>query len=162
MRVLVLTWEFPPFITGGLGMACYGLVKAMLQQGTEVDLFLPTKEDVYFPLRKVEDVDTLPIHHFDEGKKIEFEKRSFSTIEERLTAIGLTAFPESYLTPGFSVENTFEWMEYLQTENITKSVYKIRDFLQGNESLFKKHPVPFSSLYGVVAPSLNNETFPPL
>ncbi|MEI6274080.1 MAG: glycogen/starch synthase, partial [Phycisphaerae bacterium] len=28
-RVLMLGWEFPPFITGGLGTACYGLTKAL-------------------------------------------------------------------------------------------------------------------------------------
>ena len=29
MRLLMLGWEFPPFISGGLGTACYGLVRAM-------------------------------------------------------------------------------------------------------------------------------------
>ncbi|MGI6198450.1 MAG: glycogen/starch synthase [Candidatus Cloacimonadaceae bacterium] len=52
MKVLMFTWEFPPLIAGGLGMACYGMVKAMLAQGIKVDLVLPTKEMVYFPLRK--------------------------------------------------------------------------------------------------------------
>ena len=27
MRVFMLGWEFPPFISGGLGTACYGLTK---------------------------------------------------------------------------------------------------------------------------------------
>ena len=34
-------WEFPPFVTGGLGMACYGLVKALLKSEVEVLLVLP-------------------------------------------------------------------------------------------------------------------------
>jgi len=29
MRIFMLGWEFPPFISGGLGTACYGLTKAM-------------------------------------------------------------------------------------------------------------------------------------
>lgn len=41
MRVLMLGWEFPPFISGGLGTACYGLTKAMSQIGTEVIFVLP-------------------------------------------------------------------------------------------------------------------------
>ncbi len=41
MRVLMLGWEFPPFITGGLGTACYGLTKAMSEAGTEVLFVLP-------------------------------------------------------------------------------------------------------------------------
>ncbi|MDH3582885.1 MAG: glycosyltransferase [Phycisphaerae bacterium] len=41
MRVLMLGWEFPPFISGGLGTACHGLTKAMSRQGTEVIFVLP-------------------------------------------------------------------------------------------------------------------------
>lgn len=41
MRVLMLGWEFPPFITGGLGTACYGLTKAMSARGTEISFVLP-------------------------------------------------------------------------------------------------------------------------
>jgi hypothetical protein len=40
-RVLMLGWEFPPFITGGLGTACYGLTKALDRQGLEVTFVLP-------------------------------------------------------------------------------------------------------------------------
>src|SRR5262245_39533025 len=41
MRVLMLGWEFPPFIAGGLGTACHGLTKAMARRGTEVTFVLP-------------------------------------------------------------------------------------------------------------------------
>ncbi|MEE2908149.1 MAG: glycosyltransferase [Planctomycetota bacterium] len=45
MRVLMLGWEFPPFITGGLGTACYGLTRALDQQGVEVLFVLPGRTD---------------------------------------------------------------------------------------------------------------------
>jgi len=38
----MLGWEFPPFISGGLGTACYGLTRAMDQLGIEVTFVLPT------------------------------------------------------------------------------------------------------------------------
>ncbi|RKY23247.1 MAG: glycosyltransferase family 1 protein [Planctomycetota bacterium] len=41
MRVFMLGWEFPPFISGGLGTACYGLTKAMDQLGIKVTFVLP-------------------------------------------------------------------------------------------------------------------------
>ncbi len=41
MRVLMLGWEFPPFISGGLGTACYGLTRAMSEDGIEVVFVLP-------------------------------------------------------------------------------------------------------------------------
>jgi glycosyltransferase involved in cell wall biosynthesis len=40
IRILMLGWEFPPHINGGLGVACEGLAKA-LSQDTELSLFLP-------------------------------------------------------------------------------------------------------------------------
>ena len=41
MKVLMLGWEFPPFITGGLGTACYGLTKALDQLNVKVTFVLP-------------------------------------------------------------------------------------------------------------------------
>jgi glycogen(starch) synthase len=41
MRVLMLGWEFPPYISGGLGTACYGLTQAMIRQGIEILFILP-------------------------------------------------------------------------------------------------------------------------
>jgi len=37
----MLGWEFPPFITGGLGTACHGLTKAMAARGCDVTFVLP-------------------------------------------------------------------------------------------------------------------------
>jgi glycosyltransferase involved in cell wall biosynthesis len=45
MRVFMLGWEFPPFISGGLGTACYGLTKAMDQLNIKVIFCLPTTAD---------------------------------------------------------------------------------------------------------------------
>ena len=41
MRVLMFGWEFPPHISGGLGTACYGLVKGLLNQGVRVTFVVP-------------------------------------------------------------------------------------------------------------------------
>jgi len=41
MRVFMLGWEFPPYITGGLGTACYGLTRALSRQGIEITFVLP-------------------------------------------------------------------------------------------------------------------------
>jgi glycosyltransferase involved in cell wall biosynthesis len=41
----MLGWEFPPFISGGLGTACYGLTRAMDQLGIEVTFVLPKMVD---------------------------------------------------------------------------------------------------------------------
>ena len=45
MKVFMLGWEFPPFISGGLGTACYGLTKAMSDMGVQVVFVLPRPVD---------------------------------------------------------------------------------------------------------------------
>lgn len=41
MRVLMFGWEFPPYISGGLGTACYGLTKGLMEHGAEVLFVVP-------------------------------------------------------------------------------------------------------------------------
>ncbi len=41
MKTFMLGWEFPPFISGGLGTACYGLSKALDQLGVKITFVLP-------------------------------------------------------------------------------------------------------------------------
>ncbi|MCB9845278.1 MAG: glycosyltransferase [Phycisphaeraceae bacterium] len=45
MRILMLGWEFPPFIAGGLGTACYGLTRALDRLGEQVLFVLPRSVD---------------------------------------------------------------------------------------------------------------------
>jgi glycogen synthase len=41
MRILMFGWEFPPYISGGLGTACFGITKALKEQGSEIIFVLP-------------------------------------------------------------------------------------------------------------------------
>ncbi|RLG21061.1 hypothetical protein DRN74_03425 [Candidatus Micrarchaeota archaeon] len=43
MRVLILGWEFPPYITGGLGVYCYELTKQLSAKGIDVIYVLPKR-----------------------------------------------------------------------------------------------------------------------
>ena len=42
MRVLMFGWEFPPYISGGLGTACYGMTKGLAANGVEVLFVMPS------------------------------------------------------------------------------------------------------------------------
>jgi glycogen synthase len=44
-RVLMFGWEFPPHNSGGLGVACYGITKALARKNIEVIFVLPRKLD---------------------------------------------------------------------------------------------------------------------
>ena len=41
MRVAMLGWEFPPFMSGGLGVHCFELTRALCKLGVEIDFFMP-------------------------------------------------------------------------------------------------------------------------
>lgn len=112
----MFTWEFPPLIAGGLGMACYGMIKAMLAQGIKVDLVLPTKEMVYFPLREDSDVDTLPVVFMDPVLQCDFSSRTFVDPIERLKYIGISSSPESY----HMLDNMQSFIGKVQTEYLLK------------------------------------------
>ena len=41
MKILMLGWELPPYNSGGLGVACYHLAKALAAEGADIDFILP-------------------------------------------------------------------------------------------------------------------------
>lgn len=42
MKVLMFGWEFPPHIAGGLGTACYGIVKGLASNGVDTVFVMPS------------------------------------------------------------------------------------------------------------------------
>lgn len=45
MKLLMLGWELPPHNSGGLGVACLQMAKALAQEGALIDFVLPYKAD---------------------------------------------------------------------------------------------------------------------
>jgi len=44
MKVLMFGWEFPPYISGGLGTACFGMTEALSRKGVEILFVIPHAE----------------------------------------------------------------------------------------------------------------------
>lgn len=78
MKVLMLTWEYPPFIVGGLGMACYGLFKALSSLGVKIKMILPTKEEVFFEINTPDEAD-YPLAKKENGETLSPEPLKFFT-----------------------------------------------------------------------------------
>src|SRR5665213_1709057 len=57
-RVLMFGWEFPPHHSGGLGVACKGLTRAMAARGIEIVFVMPKKLDVGAPWARFVFADT--------------------------------------------------------------------------------------------------------
>ena len=41
MKILMFGWEFPPYVSGGLGTACQGMVKGLAQLGHDIIFVMP-------------------------------------------------------------------------------------------------------------------------
>ena len=77
MKVFMLGWEFPPFISGGLGTACFGLTKAMSNMGIEVLFVLP---------RPVEQTDQTHVRMLipkstPSGKEVHYEYEGLRNVQ---------------------------------------------------------------------------------
>ncbi len=46
MKVLMFGWEFPPFNSGGLGTACYGITRSLSEKGVEINFILPQNQKI--------------------------------------------------------------------------------------------------------------------
>lgn len=77
MKILMLGWELPPHNSGGLGVACYHLSKALALKGTEIDFVVPYEA-------KHENVDFMTIHS--------------ATKLSPLHKFGMGAYDSSFLT----------------------------------------------------------------
>jgi glycogen synthase len=89
MRVFMLGWEFPPFISGGLGTACYGLTKAMSGIGTDIMFVLPRPVATPFSthVRLVSPRMGSPLASpTTEFRLDEFDNVTFRTVSAQLTS----------------------------------------------------------------------------
>ncbi|MGB4758896.1 MAG: glycosyltransferase family 4 protein [Candidatus Saccharimonadales bacterium] len=64
MKVLMLGWELPPHNSGGLGVACFQMCKALARTGADIEFVLPHKYDHKLDFMKVtaahpQDVETV-------------------------------------------------------------------------------------------------------
>ncbi|HNX38343.1 MAG TPA: glycosyltransferase [Candidatus Cloacimonadota bacterium] len=142
MKILMYSWEFPPLISGGLAMACYGMVKGLLSQGIKIDLVLPTKEMVYFPLRQESDADTLPTVFLDPILHSRFVQEKFETLQEKLEYIGISTRPETYFQLAeiqhfLSIKKEY-WLSDTVTHEEQDLWNEMTTQLTGDEDLMKK------------------------
>lgn len=64
MKILMLGWELPPHNSGGLGVACYQLCKALAKKGADIEFILPYTADHSVNFMKIsaahpQDVETV-------------------------------------------------------------------------------------------------------
>src|SRR5450432_3892948 len=109
MRVFMLGWEFPPFISGGLGTACYGLTKAMSSIGTDVMFVLPRPVSTPFSthVRLVSPRPGSPLASpSTEFRLDEFDHVTFRTVNAQLSPYSSAADHEKQIHERMSAEKS--------------------------------------------------------
>lgn len=59
--VLMFGWEFPPYNSGGLGIACLGLTQSLVREGVQVKFVLPRKVDFSYDYMQFLFADTTTV-----------------------------------------------------------------------------------------------------
>lgn len=113
MRVLMFGWEFPPHIAGGLGTACYGIVKGLAYNGVQTLFVMPSASgDEDQSAVKIINASDVPVESFD------------STVDEFLDKVKFVRIG-SNMIPYVDPEEFHEMVESerrLQSENLTKCI----------------------------------------
>ena len=111
-------WEFPPHITGGLGTACYGLVKGLAKNNVEVIFVVPKAYgDEEADIVKIVDASDIEINQDTLSMEDFWKKITFMEVGSNLIPY---VSPEEFLK--ISSENILEKTEINQT--IFRSKYK--------------------------------------
>jgi glycosyltransferase involved in cell wall biosynthesis len=120
MKVLMFGWEFPPHISGGLGTACYGLVKGMVHHN----------QDVIFVVPKLWG-DEEPLADFVNASDVEvnFKEKRFQDIFKNLTYLEVSSLLVPYLGPEEFSKFSESWLH--DRESLEESIFASRFMFSG-------------------------------
>lgn len=122
MKILMFGWEFPPHITGGLGTACYGLTKGLMNNNQEVIFIVPKA-------------------YGDEAKDIRLVNASDVSLDLRNKAFS------EYWNQLKYIEIDSNLVPYADDEEFYRITRKYEHHSEENESVFSSN-YKFSGKYG--------------
>lgn len=119
LKVLMLGWEFPPLINGGLGIACYGIAKA-LSKVTDLTLVLPKSSPDTF----VQNVEILGLNNIDVKGRVSYKKEYEAAIKK------YEDFAKVYTIEmaGKSAIYPYDLMEEEEHDSVKKKVVEEKGF----------------------------------
>lgn len=93
LKVLMFGWELPPFNSGGLGVACYGLSKA-LSKNVDITFVLPRKVEVDASFLKLLFANNIKVTIIDSPLRPYLTSAEYARMEEDVTLYGHDLFSE--------------------------------------------------------------------
>jgi glycogen synthase len=142
VKVLMLGWEFPPYASGGLGTACYGLTKSLSKQGVSITFIAPKADPDAHNFLKMIPADlskvkfrgiTSPITPYMNEKAYENEYNRYSKSKEK-TIYGKNlmleverfarAAEEIAIGESFDVIHCHDWLTFKAGVNVKRRTKK--------------------------------------
>jgi glycosyltransferase involved in cell wall biosynthesis len=77
MKILMLGWELPPNNSGGLGVACLQLSKALANSGADIDFILPYSPEQNYDFMNVMSVQPSTVRHISQDHAYDSYKYVF-------------------------------------------------------------------------------------
>jgi glycosyltransferase involved in cell wall biosynthesis len=122
MKVLMFGWEFPPFISGGLGTACHGITNGLLHNDVELSFVMPTKRG--------KNLDT-PLHIIAADEVAYIEKYQHAVKKSKKSKI-LESGSVYSITPYYTTEVYHEFwkrfLEVIEYNNLIENYHGVLQF----------------------------------
>jgi glycogen(starch) synthase len=95
MKVLMYGWEYPPHITGGLGTACFGIIRSLAEQNVEILFVVPkTYGDEESKSTTLQNAGDIPSKYLKSDSIDFWKKVMYKEISAKLIPY---IFPEEYM-----------------------------------------------------------------
>lgn len=116
MRIAMLGWEFPPFVSGGLGVHCYELTLRMARMGHKVDFFMPTcNKRLHGPhenIRLIEVAETIlrPYLSYTKKGKLATYGKDLLMAVDAYNKLATTCVADEHLKTPYDIVHAHDWL----------------------------------------------------
>lgn len=126
----MLGWEFPPFVSGGLGVHCFELTRALARKGIEIDFFMPGGGDG--AVQKTEGLRVIPVASSElapymfvskRGMRAGYGDNLLAAVEEYAKKSESAALREAWRTQKkYDVVHAHDWLTAPAGERVRKAL----------------------------------------
>lgn len=118
MKVAMISWEYPPQFSGGLGIHCRAITREMTSIGIGVEFYLPG-----FKILQFDTPDNMNIHHVQMGKEFSENVYLGSVIWDSVKDFKIR-LENAFEPAGIDIIHAHDWMGFFAARGIAEK-YKI-------------------------------------
>lgn len=129
MRIAMLGWEFPPFVSGGLGVHCFELTRALCSKGAEIDFFMPVcggKIDAPHPSLRIIEVAKTELQPYlffsKKGQRASYGDNLIAAVSAYWKLCEEAVARESAAGRGYELIHTHDWLTSSPGASLSRSL----------------------------------------